>query len=348
MPFQKNISSRQLAFFIGLAIASLISPLIYFIDSNWKIIFAFWFVIFLLSFCIVFYSYEIFTYRKIKLIYKLISQTKLSKKEDFYFKNILPNKSIEEARIDAENWAEQKRSQLETLIQNEIYRKEFLQNLSHELKTPIFSIQGYIDTLINGAMFNAEVNTKFLQNTALNIERLVKLVEDLDEISKLESGTLQLNFDYFIIQDVVKDVFEIMSFKLSEKSITGHIKKGCEQPLIVYADKEKIKQVFVNLIENAIKYGKTNGTIEASFYVMGSTNVLIEISDNGIGISEEHKHRIFERFYRTDHARSRKEGGSGLGLAICKHILEAHQQIIDVRSTVEVGSTFGFLLPMNK
>jgi two-component system phosphate regulon sensor histidine kinase PhoR len=182
----------------------------------------------------------------------------------------------------------------------------------------------------------------------LNIERLVKLVEDLDEISKLESGTLQLNFDYFIIQDVVKDVFEIMSFKLSEKSITVHIKKGCEQPLIVYADKEKIKQVFVNLIENAIKYGKTNGTIEASFYVMGSTNVLIEISDNGIGISEEHKHRIFERFYRTDHARSRKEGGSGLGLAICKHILEAHQQIIDVRSTVEVGSTFGFLLPMNK
>ncbi len=348
MPFQKNISSRRLAFLIGLTIASIISPFIYLIDKHWQIIAAFWFAIFLLSFCVVFYSYEIFIHRKIKLIYKLISQTKLSKREDFYFRNILPKKSIEEARIDAEKWAEQKKSQVDTLIQNEIYRKEFLQNLSHELKTPIFSIQGYIDTLINGAMFNPEVNTKFLQNTALNIERLVKLAEDLDEISKLESGTLKLNYEYFVIQDLVKDVYNIMSFKLAEKSMTCLIKKGCEQPLTVYADKEKIKQVFINLIENAIKYGKMNGIVEASFYVMDSKNVLIEISDNGIGIADEHKHRIFERFYRTDHARSRKEGGSGLGLAICKHILDAHQQIIDVRSSVDVGSTFGFLLPMNK
>ncbi len=348
MPFQKNITTGQLAFLISMFIASITAPFIYIFIPSLKIVLGFWFGLFVLSSSIVYYSYEIFTYRKIKLIYKLISQTKLSKREDFYFRNILPHKSIEEARIDAENWAEQKRSQLETLIQNENYRREFLQNLSHELKTPIFTIQGYVDTLINGAMFNAEVNTKFLHNTALNIERLVKLVEDLDEISKLESGTLQLNLEYFIIQDLVKDVIELMSFKLSEKSMTCCIKKGCEQPLTVFADREKIKQVFINLIENAIKYGKVNGIIEASFYDVDSKNVLIEISDNGIGIADEHKHRIFERFYRTDHARSRKEGGSGLGLAICKHIMDAHNQSIDVRSSVDIGSTFGFLLPMNK
>lgn len=285
-----------------------------------------------------------FVYRKIKLIYKLISQTKASKREEFYYKNILPQKSIDEVREDVEKWAEQKKQEVEMLQKNEAFRKEFLQNLSHELKTPIFAIQGYVDTLLNGALENPEVNKKFLNNTSRNVDRLVSLVDDLDEISKLEMGALQLNKTNFVIQDVTKEVFDSLSIKAEEKQIRLQIKKGCEIPLTVFADKEKIKQVFTNLIDNAIKYGKQNGEVEASFYKVDDARVLIEISDNGFGIAEEHLSRIFERFYRTDIARSRKVGGSGLGLSICKHIIEAHGQAIHVRSTLDVGTTFGFTL----
>jgi two-component system phosphate regulon sensor histidine kinase PhoR len=278
------------------------------------------------------------------LIYKLISQTKASKKEEFYYKNILPQKSIDEVREDVEKWAEQRKNEIEILQQNEQYRKEFLLNLSHELKTPIFAIQGYVDTLIGGAMNNPEVSTKFLQSTSRNIERLVNLVDDLDQISKLEIGEQLLLFEDFVIQDLIRDVYETLYIKTKEKDIRCIIKKGCEVPIYVYADKEKIRQVLINLVDNAIKYGKQNGLVEASIYKIENKQVLVEISDDGAGIAEEHLPRIFERFYRTDMARSRKVGGSGLGLAICKHIIEAHGQSIHVRSKIDVGTTFGFAL----
>ena len=201
-----------------------------------------------------------------------------------------------------------------------------------------------MDTLLNGALEKPEGNKKFLNNTSRNVDRLLSLVDDLDEISKLEMGALQLNKTNFVIQDVTKEVFDSLSIKAEEKQIRLQIKKGCEIPLTVFADKEKIKQVFTNLIDNAIKYGKQNGEVEASFYKVDDARVLIEISDNGFGIAEEHLSRIFERFYRTDIARSRKVGGSGLGLSICKHIIEAHGQAIHVRSTLDVGTTFGFTL----
>ena len=247
-----------------------------------------------------------------------------------------------------EKWAEQRKAEIEQLQQNEAYRKEFLQNLSHELKTPIFAIQGYVDTLLNGALNKPEVNTKFLQSASHNIDRLVNLVADLDSISKLESGEQHLIMDNFIIQDLVKEVYETLAIKADEKHIKCVIKKGCELPLTVYADKEKIRQVLINLIDNAIKYGKNNSIIEASFYKVDGAKILIEISDEGSGIAEEHLPRIFERFYRTDLARSRKVGGSGLGLSICKHIIEAHNQTIHVRSKLDVGSTFGFTLQSKK
>jgi len=289
-----------------------------------------------------------FVYRKIKLIYKLIYQTKASKREEFYYKNILPQKSIDEVREDVEKWAEQRKAEIEVLTKNEVYRKEFLQNLSHELKTPIFAIQGYVDTLINGALENPEVNLKFLGSTSRNIERLVNLLNDLDEISKLEHGEQLLYKENFIIQELVKDVYESLFIKADPKQIKMIIKKGCETPLTVFADKEKIRQVFINLVDNAIKYGKQNGTIEASAYKIDGKRILIEISDDGNGIGEEHLGRIFERFYRTDLDRSRKISGSGLGLAICKHIVEAHQQAIHVRSTIDIGTTFGFTLESKK
>ena len=345
---QKNLSPQQLsattAFIISLpfVIGS------YFLQPAWWIPLVCFGVIFSASYGLILFMVQSFVYRKIKLIYKLIDQTKASKREDFYYKNILPQKSIDEVRKDVENWAHQRKAEIEVLQQNEAYRKEFLQNLSHELKTPIFAIQGYVDTLLNGALDNPEVNKKFLASTGRNIERLVNLVDDLDEISKLEGGELLLDKTNFVIQDLVKEVFESLSIKAEDKQIKMGIKKGCEVALSVFADKEKIRQVLTNLIDNSNKYGKTNGVIEASVYKIDGKKILREISDDGSGIAEEHLGRIFERFYRTDLARSRKVGGSGLGLAICKHIIEAHQQTIHVRSTIDVGTTFGFTLESKK
>ena len=344
----KNLSPQQLSSTTALIIAVPISIGIYFFEPIWWYPVVSFTLIFGGSYGLILFMVQQFVYRKIKLIYKLIYQTKASKREEFYYKNILPQKSIDEVREDVENWAQQRKAEIEVLKQNEAYRKEFLQNLSHELKTPIFAIQGYVDTLLNGALENPDVNKKFLASTSRNIDRLVNLVDDLDEISKLERGEQLLYKANFVIQDLVKDVFETLSIKADIKQIKLTIKKGCEVPLTVYADKEKIRQVFINLVDNAIKYGKQNGIIEASAYRIDGKTILIEISDDGTGIGEEHIGRIFERFYRTDLARSRKVGGSGLGLAICKHIIEAHQQAIHVRSTIDVGTTFGFTLENKK
>ncbi len=345
---QKNLSPQQLSALTAIVLAVPIAIGIFIFKPVWWIALISLVVIFIGCFAVISYTLQTFIYRKIKLIYKLIYQTKASKREEFYYKNILPQKGIDEVREDVEKWAEQRKEEIEQLQQNETYRKEFLQNLSHELKTPIFAIQGYVDTLLNGALENPDVNKKFLASTSRNIDRLVNLVDDLDEISKLESGEQQLYRENFVIQDLLKEVYESLAIKAEEKEIICIIKKGCEQPLTVFADKEKIRQVFINLIDNAIKYGKQNGIVESSFYKVDGKRVLIEISDDGAGIAEEHLNRIFERFYRTDLARSRKVGGSGLGLAICKHIIEAHGQVIHVRSKIDVGTTFGFTLPKRK
>jgi two-component system phosphate regulon sensor histidine kinase PhoR len=304
----------------------------------------------LISFVIVFlvlyftFSYVIkqFIYRKIKLIYKFIFQTKATKKEDFFNRQILPQPGLEEVEQDVQQWAIQKREEIASMERNEQFRKEFLLNLSHELKTPIFAIQGYIHTLLDGAAEDPTVNQKFLLNTNKNVDRLCHLVDDLDEISRLESGEMPLNPEVFVIQDLIRDVFDTLLIKARTKQISFSIKKGCEAPVQVRADKEKIRQVLLNLIDNSIKYGKSGGNTIASIYVLDEKKVLVEISDNGMGISESHLSRIFERFYRTDKARGRSEGGTGLGLAIVKHIMEAHDQTITVRSKPDVGSTFGF------
>ncbi|MGG9970508.1 sensor histidine kinase [Ferruginibacter sp. SUN002] len=344
----KNFSPQQLSALTAIALAIPIALGIYFFYPVWWVALTSLAVIFLSSYGLILFMVQKFVYRKIKLIYKLIYQTKASKREEFYYKSILPQKSIDDVREDVEEWAIQRKEEIELLKKNEAYRKEFLQNLSHEFKTPIFAIQGYVDILLNGALDNAEVNKKFLTNASRNVDRLVNLVDDLDEISKLEMGQLKLSKSNFVIQDLIKDVFESLSIKAEQKQLRLVIKKGCEFPLSVFADKEKIRQVLINLIDNAIKYGKQNGEIEASAYKIDGKQMLIEISDDGEGIGEEHLDRIFERFYRTDLARSRKVGGSGLGLAICKHIIEAHNQTIHVRSTIDVGTTFGFTLENKK
>lgn len=348
MPSIKNLSPRELAALTALLLSVPIAVGISVITWNWEIGAISLVIIFLGSFGLVLFTLERFIYRKIKLIYKLIHQTKATKKEEMYFKYVLPQKSIDEVREDVEAWGERRNREIELLRQNEAYRKEFLQNLAHEFKTPVFAIQGYVETLLNGAMEEPEVLKKFLENAQKNTTRLVNLMNDLDDISKLESGKQLLYKQNFIIQDIIREVFDSLSIHGQPKGIKTSIKKGCESPIYVYADKERIKQVLFNLVSNSFKYGKNNGSIIASVYLTDDQHVLVEISDDGMGIEEEHLPRIFERFFRADAARSREKGGTGLGLAICKHIIEAHGQSIHVRSTIDVGTTVGFTLESKK
>jgi len=340
----KNLSPQQLSALTALFLSIPVGTGFYVIESSWLTGAAALLITFIASYVLIRFVLEWFIYRKIKLIYKFIYQTKATRREETYYKYILPQKGIDEVREDVEAWAEQRSAEIEELRSNEAYRKEFLQNLAHEFKTPIFAIQGYVDTLLDGALENPEVNRKFLENAGRNIDRMVSLVNDLDEISRLESGEQPLYKENFVVQDLVREVCEALSIKTARRDIKCSIKKGCETPITVFADREKVRQVLSNLVENGIKYGKQNGTIVASAYKTDGRHVLVEISDDGIGIGEEHLPRIFERFYRTDPGRSRNVGGTGLGLAICKHIIEAHGQTIHVRSKIDVGTTIGFTL----
>ena len=291
----KNISPRQLSAFTALALAVPIGLLLGAVEKKWNVGLLYFAIVFTGSYFLISFVLERFIYRKIKLIYKFIYQTKATKREETYYKYILPKKSIDEVREDVEAWASEKKQEVELLRTNEQFRKEFLQNLSHEFKTPIFAIQGYVDTLLQGALENPAVNKRFLEKAATNVERLTNLLNDLDEISKLERGELHLIKQNFIIQDLVRETFESISIVAEQKNIRCVIKKGCESPLMVFADKEKIRQVLLNLVENSIKYGKQNGTITASMYNTDGKHILVEIGDDGIGIPEKFLPRIFEQ-----------------------------------------------------
>lgn len=344
----KNTSPVILSFFTALILAIFITLFTLTLRQPWYIDITAFALTFIIAYTIYFYTLQYFIYRKIKLIYKFIYQTKATKREEFFYQNILPQKSIDEVRKDVERWAIEKSDEIALLQKNEQFRKEFLMNLAHELRTPIFTVQGYVHTLLDGAIDDPNVNRKFLNNATKGIQRLVQLTDDLNQISKLESGQGQLETTSFVIQDLVKDVYEELMLKAKEKSIEMLIKKGTEASIYVTADKEKIKQVIVNLVENALKYGNTGGTITTGFYQMDEGRVYIEVSDDGPGIAEQHVPRIFERFYRADRSRSRDVGGTGLGLAIVKHIIEAHGETVTVRSKLGVGSSFGFTLEKGK
>jgi two-component system, OmpR family, phosphate regulon sensor histidine kinase PhoR len=296
----------------------------------------------LAMYVIVVFILEWFLYRKIKLIYKNISsqksQTSSSKNKIDLDKDI-----IGQAETEAMDWLNTRNEEIKSLKNLEQFRKEFLGNVSHELKTPIFSVQGYLHTLLDGGINDQDINIYYLKKAALSVDRLSEIVSDLNIISNLESGEIELDPRIFDIYDLVKEVFESLEWIAGEKSVDLKIKDGCLPPFYVNADRDKTRQVLVNLISNSIKYGLRGGNTQVGFYDMDD-HVLVEVSDNGIGISEEHLPRLFERFYRADKSRSREHGGTGLGLAIVKHILEAHGQSIHVRSSVGVGTTFGFTL----
>jgi two-component system phosphate regulon sensor histidine kinase PhoR len=298
--------------------------------------------VFLLSYFIYRYILEKFIYDKIKLIYKTIHT--LKSKISFKEMDLSLNKDIiSKVNEEVSEWAQDRRQEIEELKKLEAYRREFLGNVSHELKTPLFNIQGYILTLLDGGLEDASINKEYLERTGKNIDRMISIVEDLEVISRFETGEMKLDIINFDIVELAKDVIELLEVKAKKKNIRLYLSREYEKPLIVRGDKERIRQVLINLLDNSIKYGTENGKTKVSFFDMDE-NILIEVSDNGIGVDAKDISRLFERFFRVDKSRSREQGGSGLGLAIVKHILEAHKQTINVRSTIGVGTTFAFTL----
>jgi two-component system, OmpR family, phosphate regulon sensor histidine kinase PhoR len=236
--------------------------------------------------------------------------------------------------------------EIEELKKLEAYRREFLGNVSHELKTPLFNIQGYILTLLDGGMNDPSVYREYLKRTEKNIERMIAIIQDLETISQFETGALKLQVTNFDIVGLAKEVIDLLEIKAKNKNITVSCRTGVDKAILIRADKEKIRQVLINLVDNSIKYNNEGGSTVIGFIESG-TSVRIEISDNGIGIDPKDLPRLFERFFRVDKSRSREQGGSGLGLAIVKHILEAHGQSIQVKSTSGEGSTFSFFLELS-
>lgn len=289
------------------------------------------------------FSVEKFLLAKVKLIYKSINNFKRGKNSgeiSIQFQGDV----LTEVNKDVQAWSKDKLSKIEHLQNQENFRKEFIGNLSHELKTPVFSIQGYILTLLDGALDDPEHNETFLRKAAKSVDRITALLDDLDSINGLEEGELPLDFTEFDIVALTKEVFELLENAAESENIELRFKVSNQKPEFVSADRDKITQVLTNLIVNSIKYGnRDSGYTEVRFYDMDD-NILIEVKDNGLGIKKEHLPRLFERFYRVDKSRSRHIGGTGLGLAIAKHILEAHGHEISVRSKVDVGSTFSFSL----
>ncbi len=340
----KNLSPKLLSFIAALMLALTNALMSLLITDKWQVVLSVLLITFIIVYAVYHYTLQRFIYRKIKLIYKFIYQTKATRREEYFNEKLLPQKSIDEVSEDVEKWADQKKREIDLLKANEQYRREFLMNLAHELRTPIFSVQGYVHTLLDGALEDKDVNRKFLTNASRSIDRLVRLVDDMDEISKLESGKIPLMMESFSMQELAREVFEELSQKATERNTTLTLKKGTERPIMVHADKQKIKQVLVNLVENAIKYGNDNGNVMVGCYEVDDKHVYTEVSDDGPGIAEEHLPRIFERFYRADRSRARTIGGTGLGLAIVKHIIEAHGHTVTARSTPSVGSSFGFTL----
>jgi len=289
-----------------------------------------------------YYFVRHYLYRKIKLIYKVIHRHKMS--GEFTSEKVDMDRHIlSDVEREVDEWAEKNAREYEEMEKMAVYRRRFIGDVSHELKTPIFNIQGFIYTLLDGAMDDPEVRIQYLNRAAKNVDRLQAIVEDLETINKLEAGQMALELTEFDIHDLASDVFSDLEMRANDRKIKLIFKEGADQHYNVRADKESIHQVMVNLVYNSIKYSQEGGTTKVSFYDM-ETYILVEISDSGVGIPEEHLPHVFDRFYRVDKSRSRDAGGTGLGLSIVKHIIEAHKQTINVRSTPGQGSTFGFTL----
>jgi two-component system phosphate regulon sensor histidine kinase PhoR len=296
-------------------------------------------LIFVISFLIIQYRIQSFLFKRFKELYQdleMLDSPKINKSS--------VSTDMDSLMKKIEEFAKDKKIEIELLKSQEQYRKEFIGNVAHELKTPIFTIQGYISNLLDGAMDDKALLDKYLKNTDNSIERLIYIIKDLDLITQLESSTMNLKISSFNIVDLITDVFGQLEIKSKEKNIKLFFDKKYEEEILVEADKVRIEQVIANLLVNSINYGSENGSTEVSISVLTEKKIIVRMTDNGEGISKEHIPRLFERFYRVDVSRSRSHGGSGLGLAIVKHIVDAHNENIFVNSEPGVGSEFSFTL----
>jgi two-component system phosphate regulon sensor histidine kinase PhoR len=333
-----NGISLRISLVVAVAITLLVFVLEYLMTTvNYSLLAIAFPVTFLVSYIGFRVAVEQFVYKKIKVIYRTIHNLKLKKGEE------QKEFSLNEIQAQVESWDKLNKKEIGRLKGLERYRREFVGNVSHELKTPIFNIQGYLLTLLEGGIHDPNINVKYLEKANKGVDRMISLIEDLDEISQLESGRIALNIKKTDLKEVIKEVLNSLEMSAKTNNITLTFIDEPLKPLWVMADSQGINQVLVNLVVNAIKYGRENGETLVRLHNLHD-NILVEVADNGDGIAEKHLPHLFERFYRTDKNRGRDSGGTGLGLSIVKHIIEAHHQTINVRSTEGVGSTFSFTL----
>lgn len=301
-------------------------------------------LIFFISFFVILFIIEKFIYREIKAIHSdIVSQLADDSGNNHAHGSRISSDALKALDSDLHRWSKERKEEITRLEKLENYRKEFLGNVSHELKTPVFNIQGYILTLLDGGLEDKSINRNYLQRAEKSVERMISIIEDLESITQLEAGELQLEIEKFDISQLAKEVIDSLEMLAKEKNIRLILEKYDENPVWVFGDKFRLRQVFLNLLVNSIKYGKENGETRINFRDAGE-KIMTEVTDNGIGIEKKHLPRIFERFYRIDKSRSREGGGTGLGLSIVEHILEAHGQTISVLSTPGVGTVFSFSL----
>lgn len=343
-----KLNIRQISSLVGLlfCVANLIFILVISIIFKFEVALAAYaillFVTFILTSFIARIAIQKFLLNKIRLIYKIIhssKQGKLNPTGSF----INADSTFESIEDEVAEWAASNIEEINSLKSLETYRKDYVGNISHELKTPIFAIQGFLHTLMEGGLYDDKVNMKYLERATANTDRLRTIVEDLDLITQLEENANLLYYEEFDIVSLVKEVVSEVQYHATKQNINVVISSDVNFSTVVSADRNSIRHVLTNLIINSIKYGKDDGTTRVAFYNM-EDKILIEVKDDGIGIEEKHLKHLFDRFYRVDTSRSRMMGGSGLGLSIVKHIIEAHKETINVRSTVDIGSTFGFTL----
>ena len=339
---------RLLVFYISAAIALALASLSYFYVQNWQQSLLILVVSIVISFVLLTNILHHHIHSRISNIYKLIRSLKLGKDMKIVLAEHASEDPILSTEKEVRDWAIQKSSEIDQLRAQEKFRREFLSNISHEFKTPLFAIQGYIETLKDGMIEeDVEMATNFLNKASRNIDRLTYLLNDLDEISKLETGQIPIHLERFDIVELLLETVDHLIDKAQSQNIEIIIDLKNNNPIYVKADRQRIQQVLFNLIDNSIKYGKDHGRTKLNIYPL-LDQILIEVTDNGQGIEEKNLPRVFERFFRTDKSRSRDIGGSGLGLSIVKHIIEAHQQTVHVRSTEGIGTTFGFTLEKAK
>ena len=303
----------------------------------------------LISFIIFGLSFLILQLRVRKLFFERIRQIyeDLEFETDSLIKTSPIDSDMNSFSRDIEEFVKLKRTEIETLKKEGIYRKEFVGNVAHELKTPLFSVQGYISNLLDGAMDDKELLKKYLKRAEKSVDRLTFIIKDLDLITQLESSTLKLKVTSFDIIKLTEEIIEDLEISASKRNIKIIFNKNYDKQILVEADKNRIEQVITNLVTNSINYGSEKGTTEISFE-SNVEKIIVKVNDNGEGITEENMPRLFQRFFRVDVSRSRSQGGSGLGLAIVKHIIDAHNENIYVQSTVGVGSEFSFSLKKSK